>query len=104
MITPSHFRPNLPAAAPVHLSIHGLVQGVGFRDALSLQALQRGLHGWVRNRRDGSVEALVIGDDDHVAAIIEACREGPFGARITDIEITDADDDSSVGFTPKPTL
>jgi len=88
----------------VRLRITGRVQGVGYRAWMMRQASAAGLRGWVRNRADGSVEALVIGDDDHVAAIIEACREGPFGARVTDIEITDAADDSSVGFTPKPTL
>jgi acylphosphatase len=87
----------------VRLCITGRVQGVGYR-AWALQMASRlGLRGWVRNRSDGSVEALVIGEDDAVARIVEACREGPFGARVSDVAVSDADDDSSVGFTAKPT-
>ena len=86
------------------LRITGRVQGVGYR-AWALQIASRlGLRGWVRNRSDGSVEALVIGEDDAVARIVEACREGPFGARVSDVAISDADDDGSVGFTAKPTV
>ena len=87
----------------VRLRITGRVQGVGYR-AWALQMASRlGLRGWVRNRSDGSVEALVIGEDDAVARMIEACREGPFGARVSAVAVSDADDDGSVGFTAKPT-
>jgi len=93
-----------PSERSVHLRITGLVQGVGYR-AWALQIASRlGLRGWVRNRRDGSVEALVIGEGDAVDRMVEACREGPFGARVADISVSDAADDRSVGFTPKPTL
>ena len=86
------------------MCITGRVQGVGYR-AWALQAASRlNLRGWVRNRTDGSVEALVIGEDDAVARMIEACREGPFGARVSDLAISDAEDDGSAGFTPKPTV
>jgi acylphosphatase len=85
------------------LRITGRVQGVGYR-AWALQMANRlGLRGWVRNRGDGSVEALVIGEDDAVARMIETCREGPFGARVSDVAGSDADDDGSVGFAAKPT-
>ena len=87
----------------VRLRITGRVQGVGYRAWMMRQASAIGLRGWVRNRADGSVEALVIGDDDRVAAIVEACREGPFGARVIDVEITDAADDGSSGFSAAPT-
>jgi acylphosphatase len=88
----------------VRLRITGRVQGVGYR-AWALQMASRpGLRGWVRNRSDGSVEALVIGEDDAVARLIEACREGPFGARVSDVVVSDADDDGSVGFRSKPTV
>jgi acylphosphatase len=87
----------------VRLRIIGRVQGVGYRAWMMRQASASGLRGWVRNRADGSVEALVIGEDNSVAAMIEACREGPFGARVSDIAIADAADDGSPGFTPKPT-
>jgi acylphosphatase len=86
------------------LRITGRVQGVGYR-AWALQVASRlGLRGWLRNRTDGSVEALVIGEDDAVARMIEACREGPFGARVSDVAITDAEDDGSAEFTAEPTL
>jgi acylphosphatase len=86
------------------LRITGRVQGVGYR-AWALQMAGRlELRGWVRNRVDGSVEALVVGEDDAVARIIEACREGPFGARVSDVSVGDAEDDGSVGFTAKPTV
>jgi acylphosphatase len=86
------------------LRITGRVQGVGYRAWAVQRASRLGLRGWVRNRSDGSVEALVIGEDDAVARMIEACREGPFGARVSDVSISDAEDDGSVGFTAKSTL
>jgi acylphosphatase len=86
------------------LRITGRVQGVGYRAWMMQVAGQLGLRGWVRNRSDGGVEALVIGEEDAVARIIEACREGPFGARVADVAVSDANDDASVGFTAKPTL
>jgi acylphosphatase len=85
------------------LRIIGRVQGVGYRAWMMQRAGRLGLRGWVRNRTDGSVEALVIGEDNAVARMIEACREGPFGARVSDLAISDAEDDGSVGFTAKPT-
>jgi acylphosphatase len=87
----------------VRLRITGRVQGVGYRAWMTRKASALALRGWVRNRADGSVEALVIGGDDSVSTMIEACREGPFGARVSDIAITEALDDGSPGFTPKPT-
>jgi acylphosphatase len=87
----------------VRLRITGRVQGVGYRAWMMRQASAAGLRGWVRNRADGSVEALVIGDDDGVAAMIEVCREGPFGARVVDVAISEAADDGSSGFTAAPT-
>ena len=65
-----------------HIVVHGRVQGVGYRAFVEVEALTRGIEGWVRNRRDGSVEAVFVGDADPVAAMIEACRAGPFGARV----------------------
>ena len=88
----------------VHLRVAGRVQGVGYRAWALETAARLGLRGWVRNRRDGSVEALVIGEDKAVAAMIEACREGPFAARVTDIQIGEAGDDGSDGFHPRATV
>src|SRR5262245_12961592 len=65
-----------------HLMIRGRVQGVGFRAWIEYTALERGLEGWVRNRRDGAVEAVIAGPAAAVAAMIEACRQGPPGARV----------------------
>jgi acylphosphatase len=69
-----------------HIVIRGRVQGVGFRAWTEYTALERGLQGWVRNRRDGSLEALFVGPPDVVAAMIEACREGPRGSRVEAID------------------
>lgn len=66
-----------------HVSVHGLVQGVGFRAFVEDEALTRRIEGWVRNRRDGSVEAVFAGEADAVAGMIEACAGGPLGARVT---------------------
>ena len=57
--------------------IRGRVQGVGYRDWMIREATRLGVQGWVRNRRDGSVEALVSGDAAAVAALLTACRAGP---------------------------
>jgi len=65
-----------------HISVRGRVQGVGFRAFVEHEALERGLGGWVRNRRDGSVEAVFAGDEAKVAAAIEACRRGPMSSRV----------------------
>jgi len=88
----------------VHLRITGRVQGVGYRAWAIETARRLGLRGWVRNRADGSVEALVIGADDPVAALIEACREGPFAARVTEVAVGGAVDDGSEGFAPRATV
>jgi acylphosphatase len=88
----------------VRLRITGRVQGVGYRAWTMQMASRLRLRGWVRNRADGTVEALVIGEDDAVARMIEACREGPLGACVSDVAISDAEDDGGLGFTPKPTL
>ena len=61
----------------VRVIVEGRVQGVGYRAWVSRQALSRNLSGWVRNRGDGSVEAVFAGDQVTVAAMVEACRSGP---------------------------
>jgi acylphosphatase len=92
------------ASTAVHLRITGRVQGVGFRAWTAHQAGRRGLRGWVRNRRDGSVEALVIGDPDAVEAMVEACRRGPSMASVGAVERDAAEDDGSGGFAMLPTV
>lgn len=73
-----------------HVIIRGRVQGVGYRVWTEVTALERGVQGWVRNRHDGSVEALLIGEEHVVAAMIEACRRGPPGARVDAIDQREA--------------
>jgi acylphosphatase len=87
----------------VRLRITGRVQGVGYRLWATRTAATLGLRGWVRNRSDGSVEALATGIPDAVAALVEACRQGPLGARVTAVTAADAEDDGSLGFAALPT-
>ena len=72
----------------MRLVIQGRVQGVSYRWWTVGEATKRGLNGWVRNRRDGNVETLVSGPIAVVDDLIEACRQGPSAARVTDIEIS----------------
>jgi acylphosphatase len=78
------------------VTISGRVQGVGFRYALADEARTRNLRGWVRNRRDGSVEAVVAGDEADVEAVIAWARHGPPAARVSLVTVeataTDAGD------------
>jgi acylphosphatase len=68
------------------VTIRGRVQGVGYRAWVDHQASLRHLEGWVRNRRDGSVEALFAGPEDVVAAMIVACRRGPSSSRVEAVQ------------------
>ena len=72
------------------LMIRGAVQRIGFRAWVEREALARGLKGWVRNRLDGAVEALVAGPPEAVAELIERCRKGPPLAKVETVEIEDA--------------
>lgn len=72
------------------LTISGRVQGVGFRYALADEARARKLGGWVRNRRDGTVEAIVAGPESDVEALIAWARHGPPGARVTGVSVEPA--------------
>ena len=65
-----------------HVTIKGRVQRVGYRAWLEYQAIASGLEGWVRNRRDGSVEAVFAGKAQAVAEMVALCRHGPPGARV----------------------
>jgi acylphosphatase len=68
-----------------HVVVRGRVQGVGFRAWAEDLALRRGVAGWVRNRRDGSVEAVFSGPADAVAAMVAACRQGPGGGGVNGV-------------------
>lgn len=79
--------------------VHGLVQGVFFRDTVRRQAQSRGVAGWVRNNRDGTVEAVLEGDPETVEQLVELCRRGPRGARVDRIEVVDEGPEGLRGFT-----
>lgn len=85
------------------LRIEGRVQGVGYRDWMCREALRLGLDGWVRNRADGSVQALVAGPDAASQALLEAARRGPALARVDRIETTPAEAPAEPGFQRLPT-
>jgi acylphosphatase len=87
----------------VRLRITGRVQGVGYRLWMTRTAVSLGLRGWVRNRTGSSVEALVTGAPEAVAAMVEASRKGPLGAQVSDVTVTPDKDDGSVGFVARPT-
>jgi acylphosphatase len=74
-----------------HLLIRGVVQGVGFREAMRDEAGRLGVTGWVRNRRDGSVEAMVDGSPGAVEAIVAWAHRGPPAALVTAVEAVPAD-------------
>jgi acylphosphatase len=74
-----------------HIIIRGRVQGVGYRAWTEVTALKRGLQGWVRNRRDGSVEAVFSGPEHDVTAMIAICRNGPPGARVSAVDQREAE-------------
>jgi acylphosphatase len=87
------------------LAIMGRVQGVGYRDWALATGRRLGVSGWVRNRSDGSVEALVVGEDAAVGAMIEACRQGPPLAQVDAIDVESVDlDVLPEGFRRLPTL
>jgi acylphosphatase len=91
------------AVETVRLRITGQVQGIGYRFWMTRTAASLGLGGWVRNRTDGSVEALVTGPPEAVAAIVEVSRKGPRGAHVVAVVVTPDADDGSVGFVSRPT-
>ena len=76
------------------VTIRGRVQGVGYRAWVEHRARAHGLEGWVRNRRDGSVEALFAGPADVVADMIALCRRGPSSARVEAVEEEAANPDA----------
>jgi len=78
--------------------VHGHVQGVGFRMAAASRAKARGVAGWVRNRPDGTVEAMFEGERDAVDALVRWCSEGPRGSMVTHADVADAAPESLRSF------
>jgi acylphosphatase len=88
----------------LRLRIEGVVQGVGYRAFVASEARRLGLDGWVRNRSDGTVEALVSGETQKVEALIAACARGPAGARVQNVDLHKAEPPSERGFRQRSTL
>ena len=86
-----------------HLSIHGEVQGVFYRAWSADLARALGLTGWVRNRRDGSVEMLLHGEEESVRHMIDRCRQGPPAARVERIDESESNEPPPTGFEKRPT-
>ena len=78
--------------------VSGRVQGVFFRDSARREAQRHGVTGWVRNRRDGAVEAHFEGDSDAVAQVVLWCREGPRSADVDDLSVTEVEPEGFEGF------
>ena len=87
----------------LRVRITGRVQGVGFRYWTEATATALGLAGWVRNRRDGAVEAVFQGEAEAVDAMLEACRAGPRFARVAQVETFDEAGPVEAGFRMLPT-
>jgi acylphosphatase len=86
-----------------HLIIRGAVQRVGFRASMGAEAERLGITGWVRNRSDGCVEALVQGPDGAVAQIVAWARRGPALARVTAVDVAEAVAGPWASFERRPT-
>lgn len=87
-----------------HLVIHGRVQGVAFRASAESEAKRLGLHGWVRNLRDGSVEALVGGKRPAVESFVEWAHKGPPAAHVSDVEVGEWNGELPRGFLIERTV
>ena len=98
---------NLPTATDTayrHLIISGKVQGVFYRASMVEAAQKLGVAGWVRNRRDGTVEAMLAGESQAVAAVLAWARRGPPGARVDHVQVELGDEENYSGFTTRETL
>jgi acylphosphatase len=92
------------AAKTVHLRIEGRVQGVAYRAWMMGEAERLGLAGWVRNRRDGSVEAVVHGPSEPVDRLVALCHRGPPAARVNRVHAEAAAEAPSAGFEQRETV
>jgi acylphosphatase len=84
--------------------VHGIVQGVGFRDFLVMSAQAQKLDGWVRNRADGSVEALVSGPTKAVEVFVSHATKGPHGAKVSAVDLHNSTPPAERGFIRRPSL
>jgi acylphosphatase len=87
----------------LHVAITGRVQGVGYRAWVVDRAEALGLAGWVRNRRDGSVEAVFKGEEEKVVRMLDECWRGPRSAVVASVVATAVADEGWIDFSVKPT-
>jgi acylphosphatase len=87
----------------IRVIVKGRVQGVGFRGFVEHEALRHHVAGWVRNRRDGTVEAVFIGESEAISAMIAQCRRGPALADVRDLVVGDYTGPALTRFTLLPT-
>lgn len=84
--------------------IEGFVQAVGYRNYVIVEANKLGLDGWVRNRSDGTVEALASGPTKAIEAFFTVCARGPAGSRVSNVEMHKAEPPSEKGFRRRPSM
>jgi acylphosphatase len=88
----------------LRVHVHGFVQGIGFRDFLVMAAQQQKLDGWVRNRSDGSVEALVSGPTKAVEIFVTNATKGPQGAKVSAVDLHNSEPPVEKGFIRRPSI
>jgi acylphosphatase len=86
------------AAVRRRVVVHGHVQGVFFRDTARRLAVRHGVVGWIRNNRDGTVEAVLEGEPEAVKRLVDFCRTGPRGAVVDDVDVSDEAPGGNTGF------
>jgi acylphosphatase len=86
------------------IAVHGRVQGVFYRGWTVETARALGLRGWIRNRRDGTVEILLAGEDEAVRRMIELCRRGPSAARVERVDVEETDEMAPASFEQRPSF
>jgi len=88
----------------LRIRIEGFVQSVGYRHFAMEEARRLGIDGWIRNRADGTVEALASGTTKAVEAFVAACMRGPEGSRIKNVELHNAEPPADTGFHRRPSV
>jgi acylphosphatase len=88
----------------MNIRIEGEVQGCGFRDFAVREGNARKLKGWVRNRADGSLEAVASGPTKEVEAFIAVCMQGPSGSRVTAVDLQPVEPPQTLGFIRRPSV
>jgi len=88
-------RVSIDTGGDLHITVHGRVQGVGFRESMVLAATERGVAGWVRNRLEGTVEAVLHGSPQACAELLRWAHRGPLAARVERVEVRTANAEES---------